>query len=178
MGIWDRFKGGNGKQKGNPYEPMKLEHLQVGYMVDYDLRTWEVAAVHQYDWGNNVFTREFELRDSQDTVFLEKEEGTEWLVSQKIPQSQIERNVIDHIIEKEDPPKTISFEGEEFYLVEDGAGYFLQNGQEPATGFIYWTFENHNQTKVLTIEQWGDHEFELALGKYVQEYEFSDILPR
>ena len=30
----------------------------------------------------------------------------------------------------------------------------------------------------LTIEQWDEDEFEASVGKYVNEYEFSYILPR
>ena len=43
---------------------------------------------------------------------------------------------------------------------------------------IYWDYTDETGEKLLTIEQWGETEFEAAVGKTVQAYEFRNILPQ
>jgi hypothetical protein len=43
---------------------------------------------------------------------------------------------------------------------------------------IYWDYADASGEKLLAIEQWGEDEFEAAVGRSVQEYEFTNILPR
>ncbi|MFQ5585121.1 MAG: DUF4178 domain-containing protein [Calditrichia bacterium] len=42
---------------------------------------------------------------------------------------------------------------------------------------MYWDFIDEEDENFLTIEQWGETEFEAAMGYYVEEYQFTNILP-
>ena len=63
MGFFDLFKGNKNKEEKH-YDPLniKVSDLEKGYLLDYDLETWTVTKMSEYDWGNNFFTREFTIK--------------------------------------------------------------------------------------------------------------------
>lgn len=178
MGFWDIF----GKKKEESIDPLKidLKSLKKGWMVDYDMTTWEVKAHHKYDWGTRNFTDEWELQSSDKIMFLyyESEDSDEFSISYKIPIGKIEGNIKEYLKTHEDAPGQIVFEGKTYYLDDDGGGLFLENGQGPEQEFIYWDYEDENEENFVTIEQWGENEFEVYAGKWVEGYQFENILPR
>ena len=50
MGLFDFLTGKKKALEGpDPLHDLILEKLQVGYLVDYDLKTWTVTERHRYD---------------------------------------------------------------------------------------------------------------------------------
>ncbi len=179
MGIKDFFKKKQ-KERFDPLRDLVLPKLKVGYIVDYDLKSWKVSGHNKYDWGEGEYSEEWELQSAGDLIYLEKEEDDgeiDWNISRKISLSKIERSVIEHIKREEDPPGEIIFEGQRYRLADSGAGYFIKGGEGPEDEFIFWDFEDDREEKILTIEQWGEDEFEISTGEYVEEYQFTNILP-
>ncbi|NOX36004.1 MAG: DUF4178 domain-containing protein [Calditrichaeota bacterium] len=179
MALFDFFKKKD-KKEFDPLRDLTLEKLQVGYLVDYDMKTWEVTAHHRYDFGEGYTAEEWELTAGREKIYLEKSEDddVEWTVSRKIPLGAIQEDVRSYIIEHDDPPHQITYKGKTYYLDESGAGYFYEDGKEPPIGFVYWDFIDEEDEHFVTIEQWGETEFEAAFGYYVEPYQFSNILPR
>src|SRR5688572_23607437 len=71
------FKRLFGKQKaasGQDGNEAKIDHevkdLKKGYILDYDMRTWEVREVSTYTWDNGVKEYEYDLFDGKDKYFL------------------------------------------------------------------------------------------------------------
>ncbi|MEO1099612.1 MAG: hypothetical protein AAFX57_17950, partial [Bacteroidota bacterium] len=58
MGLFDFFKK---KEKEPEYDVtnLKVSDLDHGFILEYDLKTWEVKEVYEYDWGNNNFSQEY-----------------------------------------------------------------------------------------------------------------------
>jgi hypothetical protein len=175
----DIFKN---KQEENDFDPLRdltLSKMKVGYYLDYDMKTWQVTAYNRYDYGDGYFSDEWELTSAREIWFLEREEDDEviWTLSKKLPLGAIEGNVTKHIIEHEDPPNQIVVKGKTYYLDESGSAYLLKDGKGPGVGFVAWDFIDEDDQAFVTIEQWGEEEFEAAEGFYVEEYQFSNILP-
>jgi hypothetical protein len=40
-----------------------------------------------------------------------------------------------------------------------------------------WDYADDSGKYSLTIEQWGETDYELSVGREVEEYQFSNILP-
>jgi hypothetical protein len=178
MGLFDLFKD----KKDDSLDPLKdlvLSKLKPGYMVDYDMKTWQVTGINSYDFGEGYTSDEWELTTAGETWYLERYEDdeTEWSLTKKIPIGAIEGNITKHILEQEDPPNKIEYKGEIYYLDESGAAYFLKDAKEPRQEFIYWTFLDEKEEKLVSIEQWGEKDFEASAGIYVEEYQFTNILP-
>jgi hypothetical protein len=178
MGIKDLFKSRDDEQL-DPLKDLVLSKLRVGYMLDHDMKTWQVTAYHKYDFGGRYETEEWELTSGREKCYLERsqDDEVEWTLTKKIPIAAIEGNVKQSIIDHDDPPDQIVYKGKTYYLEESGPGYFLENGVPPRKEFIYWEFIDEEEDQCISIEQWGETDFEAAHGDYVEEYQFSNILP-
>ena len=160
------------------YLDLTLERMKVGYMVDYDLKTWEVIGCNTYDY-DGFPTREWELRSGDEVCFLERgvEDGkVELTLTRRIQVNQIEEPVADTIIAEEDPPQEVHFDGRLYAAVESSAGLFREGGTGEEREFVNWSYEE-GEDRVLFISQWGEREFAAYEGEYVEEYQFTDILP-
>ena len=176
---------------------LSLTDLKKGYLVDYDLKTWQVISHNRYDFDGDQ-AHEWELFSGDERCYLgaEKDDEYVWSVSRKIAFSALGPEVKDHLLQHDDPPQAIVYDGTRYSLEESGAGYFFpdsrkrddKSSQEEITfptasrvagdELIYWDYTDETGEKLLTIEQWGETEFEASVGKTVQAYEFRNILPQ
>ncbi|ODS32563.1 MAG: hypothetical protein SCARUB_02314 [Candidatus Scalindua rubra] len=178
--AWNRMFGKKKKKEElDPFQDLVLSKLKVGYLVDYDLKTWKVTEYNKYDWGNGDYSYEWELTSGNEVVYLECEDDDEpeWVLAKKIPFKKLGPGLGKHIREKEDPPNEIEYDGVIYYLEDGSGGYFCKGGGEQKTEFLYWDFLDESEEKILTIEQWEEDKFEASVGKYVEEYQFTNILP-
>lgn len=183
MGLFDWLLGKREKETPKQgFDPtrVRLEDLRPGWLVDFDLRTWEVLARHRYDMGDGFEMIEWELRAGNDIRYLcrEEDDGVYWTLMKKVPLGAIDPGLKKHILEYEDPPKKLHYEGRDYEMVSYGGARFFKDGFPPPVPFIYWEYESSDGERVITVEQWGDTEFEASAGEYVEEYQFSNILPR
>jgi len=181
MSFWKKLFG-SGKREPDidPLTDLVLEKLEPGYLVDYDGRTYEVAARHHHDTGDGFRTDEWELRADDGVIhFLNRveAEGVYWTLTRRIPIGMIDDRLKGYIQEHGDPPESVSHEGIDYFMQSYGGAKFYRNGRGPAQPFLYWDYEDAARERVLTIEQWGDIEFHAYVGNYVEEYQFGTILP-
>ena len=162
---------------------LKLSDLRPGDYVDYDLKTWKVEAVHRYDFGDGDVVNEWELVSGRERRYLEREEedGESWSLSRKIPLAALDGAVREHILQHDDPPEKVTYKGTTYYLDSSAGGHFFPNvyaqTAEPQRELIHWDLIDEDDENFLAIEQWGEDEFEAAAGTYVEEYQFTNILP-
>ena len=64
------------------------------------------------------------------------------------------------------------------FFDESGSGNMYKDGKGSPEEFRYWDYIDKEDEKYITIEQWDENEFEAAAGYYVEEYQFTNILPR
>ncbi len=62
-------------------------------------------------------------------------------------------------------------------LMMDSGGYFCKGEGKERIEFLYWDYYDLSEEKTLTIEQWGEDKFDSSVGNYVEEYQFTNILP-
>jgi len=175
----DIFKGKPEDDGFDPLKDLELAKMKVGFYVDYDMKTWQVTAYNRYDFGDGLWSDEWELTSGREKVYLERREDdeVEWTLSKKLPIGAIAEDVRSHIKEFDDPPGQIEVKGKTFYLDESGSVYFYPGGKGPKQGLIAWEYIDDDDKEFVTIEQWGEEEFEAARGFYVEEFQFENILP-
>jgi hypothetical protein len=179
MGIRDFFRKDK-KKEPDPLKDLSLSELKVGYLLDYDLKTWEVTAYNYYDWGGGDISHEWQLRSGDEVVYLEKESGDEeeWSLNRKIAFASLGSGLKEQIIENGDPPEEMVFEGTAFTMEEMAGGHFHQDGQGPGKELLRWSYEDDEGRRYLGVEQWGEEDFDATVGEPVEEYQFTNILPR
>jgi hypothetical protein len=163
----------------------RLNKMRKNGFVDYDLQTWQVQGIYEYDWGNNFFADEFLLTAGNDSFYLYIEEDGELdcTISRKISINEIinatdiDTDLIDYLIDKETAPRKIHFQSET-YFKEGGEqiGYFHAIEEKDWSEFVSWMFWNKEKTKFINITQWGEEEFDAVGGVPVKEYEFSNFI--
>jgi hypothetical protein len=179
MGLFDRFT----KKKQPHYDitNITVHDLDVGFVFEYDLSTWEVKALYEYDWGDNYFTREFKINNGNKTLYLSIEEDDELIisVSEKIKARALGDRVFDSLMSSQKPPDKFIYDNREYCLEKEAPGYFhdVHSNPDDWSEFIAWDYEDSSEEYNITIEQWGEKEFEASAGKYIKEFEISNILP-
>ncbi len=179
-GLFDRWFGDKKPEDlTDPLHDLTLSNLKVGYLVDFDLKTWEVKSYGTYDFEGDR-AEEWELDCGDDRCFLERAEDddVEWTITRKITLSDVTEGVRAHIRSHDDPPQELTLDGQRFSAEGSGAGYYRKDGKGSGDQMIFWDYTDSSGEKILSIEQWGEDQFEASVGKYVEEYEFTNILPR
>lgn len=172
------------EDNGPHYDPnhIRITDIRVGFFLEYDARTWEVAEEYEYDWGDNEFSYSYLLRSSDSEIYLslEDEGELEIAVTNKIRLVKLGEDLDDYIAENERPPKTITYEGVKYYRDNESPGYYRNTAtteRENSVEMITWDYYDDDEEKALFIEQFGEREFEAYIGEYADEYEFSNIIP-
>ena len=178
MGLTDRLFG---KKKADdepdPLADLVLGKLKVGYLVDYDLQTWQVTSYCRYTFsGKDDSVEEWELSAGGEQRYLERADGG-WSLSTKISIGAIEGDIRRHILDHEDPPGRIVFKGAEYHLDASYAGQMYLDGKGTGENVIRWEFLDEAETSFVGVEQWSETEFAAATGFVVEDYQFTHILP-
>ncbi len=178
MGWKKWFGRGQDDAESDTLVDFELGAMKVGYLVDYDMKTWEVTGYNTYDYSG-ILTKEWVLETSDKVVYLERASDDEitWTLTVSISISQISEDVVEHTRRHEDPPKTLTHNGRSHRLMESGAGRFHENAESPGKDFISWTYCDDSGNNVLFVTQYGERDFKSVVGEYVQEYQFTNILP-
>jgi len=173
---WFGDKGGDGESQS--YVEHTLASMGVGFLVDYDLKTWEVTGVGTYDY-DGYQTEEWELTADAEVHFLERalQDGSaSWTMSRAIDFNAIEGDIAATVAATGDPPESVRLEGLDYAGEESDAGLFRAGGEGEGREFVSWSYASADG-QLLFISQWGEREFSAYAGIPVEEYQFTDILP-
>lgn len=169
------------KKKQPPPTPasLALQDMQRGYLFDYDMRTWQVLAVHNYVYGKHHKATEWEVEHSNERCFLQcsRDDEVSWCWGAKINLHEITPDVRKSIIDTEDPPNTVTLQEQQYHLEESGTGLFYRQQGEDAAEFIYWELIDAQDKNFITIEQWGETDFTASFATHVERWQFSNVLP-
>lgn len=180
MGFFDLFKKKN-TEPTYDVTNLSVKDLNKGFIIDYDLKSWEVTEVYQYDWGNGNISKEYKLDSGDDTVYLHVTRGVELelTITRSIKIRKLDEDIIDKTVEMEHPPKKLTYEGIKYYMHTDSAGYFndITGGGDEWEELIEWSYYDDDEEHILSISQWGERDFSASVGKIIKEFEISNIIP-
>ena len=177
MGIFEFFK----KKKELTAVDYTVNNLKKGFMLDYFLKTWEVKKVYIYDWGNNSYSREYYLHSGNENLYFNVEDDDELICSvwKKIQLTQISPGLVEIIGATDEGPATISYNNATFVKISSNPAHCFEEGTEDDFyELINWIYQNTDNKELISIDRVGEEEYEVSHGSYVQEFEFSNILPR
>lgn len=182
---------------------VRLNQLTKGTFIDYDLKTWEVSGVSEYDWGDGYMSDEFVLSTADESCYLSVEEDGGELsctITYKIRVRDIvahagesgggigfqsrrggnKSDIVKIIIQEEEPPMEVIYNDIVYYRDEESVGYYHDTAnpdtEEHWHEVVSWTYYDETEKLILSIDQWGNKEFEASQGIVAEEHEFSNIL--
>ncbi|MEM7351308.1 MAG: DUF4178 domain-containing protein [Acidobacteriota bacterium] len=179
MGFLDRFRKPQDPPELDPLKDLVLAKLKVGYLVDYDLRTWQVTDYARYRFNDGRESEEWELTAERDKRYLElaSDDADVWTLSEDIPVGALGGGVRQHILDHDDPPEQVTYQGRVYYSEGSNGGQLIPGGGGPRRDLIQWELLDESEEHFLSIMQWSETEVTAVAGIFVEDYQFSDILP-
>ncbi len=180
MGLLDRFRKKSDEPEFDPLKDLVLGKLKVGYLVDYDLRTWLVTDYNRYSFNDGRTAEEWELEADRDKRYLERAEGDgeSWSLSKTIPIGVLGGDVRQHVLDHEDPPEKVTYKGTTYYLDGSVGGTLVPGGGVGTRReLIQWELIDEDEESFISIMQWSETELSAVAGIFVEDYQFSNILP-
>lgn len=171
------------KKKEPEYDVTNLQitDLDVGFLFDYDMKSWIVKETYEYDWGDNNFSKEHKVDSGDEVAFLSVEDEGELnlSLSKTIKIRKIDEDVADEIVKNEKAPRQLHYEGEQYFLDADSAGYYRDCAKKSEDWEELMSFEylNEEEDKLVCITQWDEQTFEASAGIVLKPYQISNIIP-
>ena len=159
---------------------LTVNDLAVGFIFDYEAKSWVVKEAYEYDWGSNNFSKEYKVDAGDDVAFLSVENAGDikLSMSKEIKTRLIDEDVLDELKKYNKPPRQIHYEKEVYYLESDSAGYYNEVGaDDDAEELVAYEYFNENGKKLVSITQWDEYNIETAAGDIIQLHHITDILP-
>ncbi len=177
MGLFDIFKK---KQPNINTESFayKVMNMTNGSVFDYDLKSWVVLHVYEYQWQNGGHSVEYlvDCGTEQWHLCIDNTADLDISLSQRVKVRVVDPKLPDIIIANEQPPAVINFKGTEYLLDNESVGVFREENGEWAD-LISWEYFDTSDKKLLCIEQWGENDFDASCGLTIKDYEITNILP-
>jgi len=179
MGLFDIFR----KKEKPDYDPTNItvKDLKKGFIFEYDLKTWVVREAYAYDWGDNYFTKEYKIDCGDEEAYLHIDDNEDIFITltKKVRLRTLDEDLPEKIIEKQRPPKKIQYKDITYYRDSENPGYFnaTPDNDKNWTEMISWDYYDEEGKNVVNVEQWGERDFEAAIGQVVKDYEISNIIP-
>ena len=169
---------GAAEPQADPLADVTLDKLREGYLLDYEMRTWEVVTHAKYDyegWPADEWT----LENGDDTLFLEYEEddGDVFYLSHPVDMAEVEvegQPLRAVVRDDADPPEAVTYGGTTYELDEEGPA--TRTAGDKRQELYYWVYADGDD--FLALERYGSSDWNSYAGREVEPFEFDNILPR
>ncbi len=178
MSIFSKFKQIFTKSnKIESKDEFKFD-LKTGDVFDFDDHTWKVISEMKYEYGGGEIEKCWKIISGYQEGFLSYD-GEEIYFFVKDDFQKVWPPLIKYLKEHTDLPEEIKFENDAYTLIYSTAGYYYGPDRGEKVPVIVWLYENSkDKFNLLEIQQWGEEDFEVLIGRKVEEWEIENILSK
>ncbi|MBL4651180.1 MAG: DUF4178 domain-containing protein [Aureispira sp.] len=168
------------KTKKEEEQPIKIDYnvhdLGKGYLLDYNLESWEVLAAYTYK-HKGYSSKEYKIRSSSETRFLNVSDSNSLVLglSKEANINNVDSGLRSSVATGQ-PLARLTWDGDTYNLKESAEGQFADDATQDWASFSSWEYVNAANTKFIYVSKWEDNSIECYVGEYVKEYEISSIL--
>lgn len=165
-------------------DPMRLSivNIKAGYLVDFDLTTWETVQEWQYDWDNGNSGKEFRLVNEKETLHLYmRNEGTQLhtILGRKVNIFSIDRDLEEEIQTNSRPPSVLNYQDIDYFRENTKTGWRHElTAKTSANKLTVWEYFDETMTFFMRIEQIENQTYKATVGEVISPFEFSNVLPK
>ncbi len=165
-------------------DPMRLSiiNIKAGFLVDFDLTTWETVQEWQYDWDNGNSGKEFRLVNESETLHLYmRNEGTQLhtILGRKVNIHSIDRELEDEIQTNLRPPSVLNYQEIDYFRENTKIGWKHElTAKTNANKLTTWEYFDETMTFFMRIEQSQNQSYKVTVGEVISPFEFSNVLPK
>ncbi len=155
-----------------------VKDLQIGFILEYQLRNWEVTDRTTYLWDNGVKDLEFTISDGREKQYLNYAATDEGLsIYWKEPLNEVWPQAAEKMRRGTGmDTQKIVFNGKTYTYAAEGYA-IVQNSVEKFE-MRNWLFESEDQEFLLSFNKYEDNSCEVYAGKYIGRHTITNILPR
>ncbi len=168
------------RKKKIGYNPtdLTLQNLLKGYVLNYDLKSWEVIYEGQYDWNSGESDKIYRLSSEDNDsllLYVDKEMG---LVTPYI-EEKLQSNDVQAfaMLKPESAPAELKFSDKIYRKRDYSRGKFFTSDSDNFAELGQWFYVSSDSQSSLRIVQFSEGEVSVYTGKLAQAYEFTNILP-
>ncbi|MGH1339863.1 MAG: DUF4178 domain-containing protein [Aureispira sp.] len=178
--MFDWFFNLFGKKKQQEEEEIKIDRdvhdLEVGYILDYNLESWEVLASYTYRYKGHM-AKEYKIRSSGETRFLNVSDSNSLLlsISKEANMNNIDPSLRSSVL-GQNPLARINWQGVAYSLKESSKGQFTDDRLQDWASFSSWEYVDAANEKFIYVSRWEDGSVECFVGDYIKEFQISNIL--
>lgn len=165
------------KSTGDTQVDFEVKDLKKGFILDYDLKSWEVQDVAVYEWDNGVKDYEYTIFDGKEKQFLNYESASGNIsVYWKSQINEIWGDFRAMIRKGEDiTNETFTVGGSEFYFAGEGAARV--KSMTETFHMTNWLFQS-DDNRYISFNKYEDGFLEAYEGIGLSPHAVSNILPR
>src|ERR1035437_5400259 len=154
-------------QHKHTVDESNLLSIEVDKTILLNNKTWKIKKIIEYTWGEGIFSYDYIIDDGKSIAYLGIEKNKDNLVLSI--KSDVNIDLIDstlkiHIQKNEVPPRTINYNGIQFYFDRESVGKSKIENAIDWTVLTVWEFIDNKNKNVLTIEQYSDKEIFCSIG--------------
>jgi hypothetical protein len=161
---------------------LSIINLKAGYLVDFDLTTWETVQEWQYDWDNGNSGKEFRLVNEKETLHLYmRNEGTQLhtILGRKVNIHSIDRELEDEIQTNSRPLSVLNYQEIDYFRENTKTGWRHElTAKTSANKLTAWEYFDETMTFFMRIEQIENETYKAIVGEVISPFEFSNVLPK
>jgi TM2 domain-containing membrane protein YozV len=169
------------------YDPtnISIESIKTGFILDFDIKTWEVTSERQYDWDNGNTEKEFKLASATNNEFIfviltKEARQVSVQVGKPVNVFSIDANIESEIQTKGRPYNVLLFDGVTYYREgqNEGIVYNMNDPQTQGQRLRAWDYFDTNRENHLRITETGRGDYKAVKTRAASPYEFTDIYPK
>lgn len=167
-------------EKGGSSVDYTIKDIKKGFIVEYDLVSWEAIEEFEYDWGGNYKGKEWTLFDGKNEIYLYYATfpSEEISVSKRLNMMKELPDIREDVFHKDEPRTSFAYDRKTWSIVDESPGLMINKDTKEEQEIISWTFNDPNESETITIVRSGEKTVDGYRGKYIQNFEVSNILPR
>ncbi len=154
-----------------------VRDLKKGWILDYDLRSWEVKGTAIYKWENGSTDHECTLNDGKTTRYLSFSVGDSLKLSifDDANLDAINGQLRSRALSG-NPLQEFVYRQRQYRLVDGGRAFVKSDAEEYE--MENWLYADTDHQQLVSVNSYGDHSAEAFTGQYIKEIDVSNILPR
>lgn len=166
--------------KGGSTVDFTVKDIKKGFIVEYDLKSWEAIEEYEYDWGGNYKGKEWTLFDGKNELYLYYASfpSEEISVSTRMNMLKELPDLRSDVFDKDEPRTSFAYGGKQWSIVDESPGLMINSDTKEEQEIVSWTFDDQNESEFITVVRNGEKSVDAYKGKYIKNYEVSNILPR
>lgn len=180
MSVFKRLFGlGKKSPEGEgPKIDYEINDLEKGFLLDYNLETWEIKDVATYYWSSGSKELEYTLALGKRKSYLNFSPSNEQLsIYTKVNMQDVWSSARQAMLDNENPThKSFAYNGKQFRF--EGAGEATVENSHETYGVSNWLFMSDDQQEMISFNKYEDQSTDAHAGKKIASYEIDNILPR